>query len=516
MTLSVKLSDQLAAETLARREQVATSNFMSAVLAQDPTLWGPAATPEASIRLGWATNPIVWLPMARDIMDLRAELVAEGIHRVVLCGMGGSSLGPEVIAAAFSLPLTVIDATHPEEIQPHLDRDLSDTVVVVSSKSGGTVETDSQRRAFEAELRRQGVDVAKHMVVVTDPQSPLHHSAVESGYRVFEGDPSIGGRFSSMSPFGLVPAGLAGLDLVGFLQEASAGFDACSGPPETNPALTLGVAMAHGNPWINKLLLRADPLLPGLGDWVEQLVAESTGKEGTSILPVVGSSLASLPDGRTVGPQGSGSDIEISGTMAEQMVLWMYATSLACAEIEVNPFDQPNVESAKVAARELLESTSTAPRHEVALDGMSLFAVPPVPTLRELGDLPGLLGTLAGDTGYIALLVFGPRSQEKEWRACARNLECVTGRPVTLGFGPRYLHSTGQLHKGGATEGAFLQVILSTDRSVEIPGRDFDFWTLLRAQADGDARVLAATGQPVVSLTGTKIDVARLMEALRA
>jgi len=516
VSLAVWLDGPLAELSAHARRERAASEFMGALAAGDSTLWGEAAQAEASIRLGWTAAPSQWSSLADDIAALRAELHESGITRVVLSGMGGSSLGPEVMAASANLPLTVIDSTHPDEIALEINQDLSNAVIVVSSKSGGTVETDSQKRAFEGALASQGLDPARHIVVVTDPGSPLHQASLEAGYRVLEGDSTIGGRFSAVSPFGLVPAGLAGLDLDTFLADAMAGFRVCTKTGEDNPALTLGVALAQGHPVVNKLLLRSNPLLPGFGDWVEQLVAESTGKEGKGLLPVVGSRLDQLPDGLSVGPHGSGSDIEIAGSLAEQMILWEYATAVACAEIGVNPFDQPNVESAKVAARELLESSAVAERDEVDLEGLSLFAHPPAPGLATLADVPSVLGSLAGDRGYIALCVFAPREAEESWRECAGQLEHRTGRPVTVGFGPRFLHSTGQLHKGGAPEGVFLQVIQSTETEVAIPGRDFGFWQLLKSQAHGDARVLSESGQPVISVTGNRDDVSRLQQALRA
>ena len=194
---------------------------MDSLSKADSTLWGETAQPEASIRLGWTAHPDRWSGLAAEITELHQELSSRGINRVVLCGMGGSSLGPEVIAATHGLPLTIVDSTHPDEVALSVNQDLSKAVVVVSSKSGGTVETDSQKRAFESELRAQGLEPTQHIVVVSDPGSSLSVSSLESGYRVFDGDPTIGGRFSALSPFGLVPAGLAGLDLAQFLQYAS-------------------------------------------------------------------------------------------------------------------------------------------------------------------------------------------------------------------------------------------------------------------------------------------------------
>lgn len=516
MSIELTVRQSLADRCRPRREERARSGFMAAVAAGNPTLWGEAAQSEASIRLGWTGPPSRWDELAQEIIAFRAELQERGITRVVLCGMGGSSLGPEVMAAPESLPLTVIDSTHPDEISPALNQDLSSAVIVVSSKSGGTVETDSQKRAFEAALLSQGLDPAHHIVVVTDPGSPLDQASRDAGYRIFEGDPTIGGRFSAISPFGMVPAGLAGLDLEDFLRDATAGYEACIEPSEDNPALGLGVLIAHGHPEVNKLLLRADPALPGFGDWIEQLVAESTGKQGKGILPVVDSSCEGLHDALSIGPLGSGSDIEVSGSLAELMVLWEYATVVACAEIGVNPFDQPNVESAKVAARELLQSPSQIERDESVLDGLSVLVNPPVSGLASLEDLPRVLGVLAGDRGYIAMCVFAPREQEASWRDCAAYLERVTGRPVTVGFGPRFLHSTGQLHKGGAPEGVFLQVIQSSDTQVDIPGRDFDMGQLVISQAHGDARVLSSSVQTVISITADRDGILRLQKALGA
>lgn len=516
MTLSVRVSSPLAEAIEARCEQLSNDGFMASLSAGDSSLWGPEAAAEASIRLGWTSPPSRWTSLASDIANLRSELLAAGIDRVILCGMGGSSLGPEVMAAAEALPLTVIDSTHPDEVAPHLGEDLRHTVIVISSKSGGTVETDSQKRAFEEALVDAGCDPQRHIVVVTDPGSPLDQESRAAGYRVFAGDPTIGGRFSALSPFGLVPIGLAGVNLGVLLERATSGYEACSASGADNPALRLGVAIAHGHPQVNKLLYRPDPALPGFGNWVEQLVAESSGKEGKGLLPIVDSSLEGLDDALSIGPVGSGSTIEISGTLAEHIVVWEYAISVACAVLGVNPFDQPNVESAKVAARKLLNADTPEPRLESRLLGCNVFAEPPLPALDTFADLAGVLGSLAGTRGYIALCVFGPRADSEQWRHYARALEHETGRPVTLGFGPRFLHSTGQLHKGGAPEGVFLQVIVEPEHALDIPGREFDFWQLLRAQAHGDARVLIDTGQPVISITGSASDVMSLRSSLEA
>jgi len=516
VTLRVKLAPSLSALAAPGIEKLVRQTFIASLQNQDPTLWGLEATAEASIRMGWTVAPEHWLPLAQRIQVLFDDYNRRGMRRVVLCGMGGSSLGPEVMCAPAKLPLTVVDSTHPDALAPELDGDLSDAVIVISSKSGSTVETDSHRRAFEGALAQQGLTASEHILVVTDPGSPLSEVAEAAHYPVCEGDPHIGGRFSALSPFGLVPSGLAGLDLENFLHEASQAHRECGEDIATNPALVLGVALACRHPQVNKVLYAGDKALPGFGDWVEQLLAESTGKDAKGLLPVVGSSLADIPDGLSVGPIGSGSEIEVAGSLPEQMVLWQRATAAACVLLGVNPFDQPNVESAKAAAREVLRSPSIVSPETTELDGFQFSTSPDLTPPRSLRELVGLLRAQAGERSYLGLGVFAPRAETELWQAMARSLEQKLGRPVTIGFGPRFLHSTGQFHKGGPSEGVFLQLIQDPTRVCEIPGQEFDFWKLCEAQAHGDARVLGETGVPVMSLLGPATDLVRLREALSA
>lgn len=277
----------------------------SRITSGDATLWGPAAEAEASVRLGWVEAVSVSRPLVAEIVALRADLNAKGVTRVVLAGMGGSSLAPEVIAQTAGVPLTILDSTAPGQVLAALDEGLADTVLVVSSKSGSTVETDSQRRTFEAAFRDLGIDPVERIVVVTDPGSPLDASAREAGYRVFNADPNVGGRYSALTAFGLVPSGLAGVDIDELLNEAEASLLEVAVDSAENPALRLGAAIAATNPRRDKLGLITDGThIKGLPDWIEQLIAESTGKEGTGILPVVllpvsPSSIRSRPTSRS-------------------------------------------------------------------------------------------------------------------------------------------------------------------------------------------------------------------------
>lgn len=484
-------------------EEGVGSHFSSRLFSKDTTLWGSDAEPEASIRLGWVDDPLAQVPLAESIDALRAEMGAQGVTRVILCGMGGSSLAPEVMAKAYGVALTVLDTVHPAVVAPLLSSDLSNVVLIVSSKSGGTVETDSLRRMFDAAMTAQGVKPSDRIVVVTDPDSPLEAVARESGYRIFPGDPNIGGRFSALSAFGLVPAGLAGVPLREILDDAHRMWVRLRTDEDSNEGLILGAALAAGSPTRNKILLRDPPDMPGLGNWVEQLIAESTGKHHIGVLPVVGSSLVSLADGVTVGGGQSGADVELEAPLGALFLLWEFATAFACRTLGVNPFDQPNVESAKVAARDLLV-TGVSPRDgEKTLGTVSAWASPLLHSdVAGVTDAVRWLLTHRSDSSYIGLGIFGPGGfDEGPWRGVADAIESHTGRPVTLGFGPRFLHSTGQFHKGGPAEGVFLQVIVEPAVDLEIPGRSFSVAELIVAQAHGDAAVLAASGQPVVSLT---------------
>jgi glucose-6-phosphate isomerase len=517
--LTLRLSAALATRVEPFLATAVSQKFASSLQRADHTLWGPEAEPEASIRLGWVANPESARGLVTQIYALRSEFAATGVDSFVLCGMGGSSLAPEVMAKVHSVALGILDSTHPDVVAHYTAQDLSRTAVIVSSKSGGTVETDSQRRAFEQAFQAQGIDPAKRIVIVTDPGSALEEQAKASGYRVFLGNPNIGGRFSALSAFGLVPTGLAGVDIAQVLDQASAAWAQMGSDHPANPALLLGAGIAAGHPTINKVLLRAVPDLPGLGEWIEQLVAESTGKNGKGLLPVVDSRLSGAADCVSVGGPGSDADIEIEGSLGAQFLLWQYATAFAGAILELNPFDQPNVESAKSAARKLLNSgasTDSGMEHRVP-GGVVFSSINPSLAPETVEELLQRALSVVGKRGYVALCVFGDSRDPELWSAVREHLEHTLQRPVTLGFGPRFLHSTGQFHKGGPTEGVFISVVEPSHARVDIPGRDFTFRELLEAQANGDRAVLVESGQPTFLLALEDEDArARVLAALEA
>jgi len=511
--------------------QLVSDLVASRLTGGDSSLWGPESDDEASTRLGWTESVLVSEPLIPDIIALRNKLHADGVNHIVLGGMGGSSLAPEVITRTYGVELTILDSTEPGQVLSALADRLDTTAVVISSKSGGTVETDSQKRIYEKAFREIGIDPIDRIVVVTDPGSPLDISARADGYRVFNADPNVGGRFSALTAFGLVPSGLAGVDLAALLREAEAVSLELAQDSVDNPGLILAAAIAGTRPLKNKLGIVADGThIVGFADWAEQLIAESTGKIGKGLLPVVLGKKApelalDLPDLQIVRLVGDYEDtrevadgeIEITGTLGAQLLTWEYATAIAGRILGINPFDQPDVESAKVATRALLDNRPepTAPlfvENSVEVRGTSEFAT----TTDIHSAVDALLATLGAD-GYLSIQAYVDRAHNTVLEELRDLLAQRAGRPVTFGWGPRFLHSTGQFHKGGPAIGVFLQITSVAAEDLAIPDRPFTFGQLIQSQAAGDASVLAEHGRPVLTLTLTDpaIGAAALVSSLR-
>jgi glucose-6-phosphate isomerase len=506
-----------AAEAVARVvPQLVSDLVASRITGQDSSLWGEAAEEESAKRLGWTEAVVVSEGLVDDIIALRDELRDAGITHVALAGMGGSSLAPEVITKTAGVPLTVLDSTHPAQVAAALADRLETTVLVVSSKSGSTVETDSQKRVYERAFLDAGIDPISRIVIVTDPGSPMDVSARADGYRVFNADPNVGGRYSALTAFGLVPSGLAGVDIAALLDEASSVSGRIAVDQARNPALVLGAAIAGTRPLKDKLAIVADgTYIVGFADWAEQLIAESTGKNGTGLLPVVldvdSPELSQdLPDLQVVRLVESArethevveGEIEISGTLGAQLLVWEYATAIAGRILGINPFDQPDVESAKTATRGLLDARPEPEAPAFTVDGVevrgSAAIVSGASTLTEVLQN---LSDAVGEDGYLAVQAYLNRHGDKSLHGLRDALAAKLRRPVTFGWGPRFLHSTGQFHKGGPKNGAFLQLLDQADADLDIPERPFTFGQLIRAQAAGDASVLGDLGRPVLSLT---------------
>ncbi|MBB2891436.1 glucose-6-phosphate isomerase [Flexivirga oryzae] len=534
--------------------QLVADKFASKLFAQDPTLWGPAAESESAKRLSWVGLATSSRPLVDQITSLRSKFAEQGLDHVVLCGMGGSSLAPEVICATDDVPLTVLDSSQPDMVRAALDDRLEQTVVVVSSKSGSTVETDSQRRVYEQAFKDAGIDPTERIVVVTDPGSPLDKEARETGYTVFNADPDVGGRYSALTAFGLVPSGLAGADIGRLLDEAESVTVALSADDDANPALRLGAALGGTRPTRDKIvLIDAGTHAVGFGDWTEQLIAESTGKDGKGLLPVV---VGDSPTGdrpaegrrtsqagdagmrdesprdqladelwvRLVAPDDESQPtgdavVNVGGSLGAAMLLWEAAVATAGRLIGINPFDQPDVESAKAAARELLGKGTGETAAPAYTDGAVEVRSAGPDFLGDSATVADALRALFAqlpDSGYLAVMAYVDRIADQSLADVRIPLARKLNRPVTFGFGPRFLHSTGQYHKGGPADGIFLQVTTAPTEDLPIPGREFTFGDFIASQAGGDAKVLADHGRPVLRLNMTdhEAGMAQLQQAI--
>ena len=431
------------------------------IWARDATVWTGA---DEDRWLGWLDEP-KRIQQRLDEIQSFAEEARARFTTFVLLGMGGSSLAPEVLKRTFEAKnLHVLDTTHPAMIR-HAEEsiDLDDTMFVVSSKSGGTLETLSHFAYFWEKTQRP-----ESFVAITDPGSGLEQLANGRGYRVFAGEPTIGGRYSALSPFGVVPAALMGIDLERLLENAERTADACRS--DENPGLQLGLQLGDG--WRNgRDKVAINPNRGGFGLWAEQLMAESTGKQGKGLVPAPEES----PDGSD--RQAAGVQISDPYDLGAEFFRWEFAVAVAGSILEINPFDQPDVQAAKDKTKEVLDSGED-------------------PALEPEGSVGELLAG-AEPPNYVAIQAFIDPSRQRELAPLierARETGCV----VTHGLGPRYLHSTGQLHKGGPPTGRFIQVVDDTGDEIPIPGQDFGFGRLIRAQAEGDFRSLRERGRPIV------------------
>jgi glucose-6-phosphate isomerase len=516
---SVAVSTRGAAVTEAQQRALdeLTADGVPAALANaDPRLWGPEAEPEASIRLGWLHAPAVSRPLIAEIGDLAERARADGLDHVVLAGMGGSSLAPEVITRTAGAPLTVLDTTDPHQVGRVLGDRLDRTLLVVSSKSGSTIETDSHRRIYEHALAALGLtaaQVSRRIVVVSDPGSPLADAAGAAGYHAVLADPNVGGRYSALTAFGLVPSGLAGVDVAALLDEADLASRDLAGA-RANPGLALGAVLGgYAREGHDKAVLGdSGSGITGFGDWAEQLIAESTGKHGRGILPVVvgGEDAPGFSPGPDLHLIGLGSpdrpaDTIVSGPLGAQFLVWEYAVAVAGRLIGIDPFDQPNVAESKQNTLSLLDEAGDGPLptgEPVFTDGaVDVYAGPGVlPSAAGLaGVLDAVLWSLPAD-GYLAIMAYLDRGADQAAAQLRDALAARTTRPVTFGWGPRFLHSTGQYHKGGPPTGVFLQITGSIQRDVPVPGQPFTLGRLQLAQALGDLRALHRRGRPTVRL----------------
>jgi hypothetical protein len=445
------------------------NELVDRIWARDPAVW--TGSDEGSW-LGWLDEP--WR-MSEDVDLLLqfADSLVGRIDTIVLLGMGGSSLAPEVIKGTFQQEtFHVLDTTHPQAIRALAARiDLSRTLFIAASKSGSTLETRSHTDYFWEQSPHGELWAA-----ITDPGSALEQLALERGFSaVFAGEPTIGGRYSALSAFGMVPAVLMGIDVSSFLLRAQEMAEACRFA-EGNPGLELGLSLGEG--WLagrDKICIAPTP--GGFGLWAEQLLAESTGKLGKGLIPA--------PGEPADGPDRQAQEVRLSGEyeLGQEFFRWEFATAVAGSLLGINPFDQPDVQSAKDRTSQILASGDD-PLVEPEGSADELFSQ------AQPGD-------------YVAILAFVNPTPEAEAKlaSLAERARRETGCVVTHGYGPRYLHSTGQLHKGGPKVGLFLQIVQDDTKDVPIPGQPYSFSILKQAQSLGDLESLTSRRLPVLRVT---------------
>ena len=478
-------------------------DFGRRIWEKDASLWrqDEAGAQIIKDRLGWLNIVSDISGQTDAIIEFAEEIQEAGFKHAVLIGMGGSSLCPEVSRLTFGVKngypdLIVLDSTVPETILK-LDKQINpaETLFIVSTKSGATVETLSAYRYFRK--KAQG----RQFVAITDPDSELEEEVHGVGFRgIFNNPPDIGGRFSALSYFGLVPAAIIGIDVKLLLSRAASMMKLCAPrvKPSENPGIILGAIMAElAMMGRDKLVLSMSPKIRSFGAWIEQLVAESTGKHGTGILPIDGD--YSGDDALTVYVTMKNEPDAVKNQPFVQIVLddeydlggeyfrWEFAAAVASALLGVNAFDQPNVQEAKDVTGRLLKESS--------IGDLGL----------RIGDwgvrIPAFLNQYQPGN-YFALMAFLDRSEEVDdlLRQIQTRIQKTCHAPVTVGYGPRFLHSTGQFHKGGPNSGIFIQFTADDAEDVSIPGADYTFSTLKQAQALGDAIALQGKGRPFIRL----------------
>ncbi len=547
------------------------SGVVERLWAKDTTLWAPdPPPPELADRLDWLDLHQPSEPFLAGLSELQ-QGIPFWIHDLVLLGMGGSSLAPEVLARTVGgagLPLTVLDTTHPVAIADLDWLHPANTIFIVASKSGTTVETLSLFHHFWSRVRDVVDEPGPHFIAITDPGTPLSELARERGFRaLFEAPPDVGGRFSALTPFGLVPAALNGIDPTALLESAGRAAESCREPATENPGLRLGAALGElARLGRDKATFVTGPAWSAFPDWAEQLIAESTGKDGVGIVPVAhepsfepdaygGDRLfiglleprQARAEAREWGEEDDSAErldaLEAAGhpvirieideraDIGGLFLIWEVAVAMAGSVLGIHPFNQPDVQLAKELARRAIagEDVSGDADEDAELDlawdtppyGHAPARVPPTVDAEELqARLDRFLDAVEpGD--YVGIQAYLPGGSDEELErldALRASLTRATGAATTLGYGPRFLHSTGQLHKGGPDSGVFLQLVDDAARHLAVPEEDFTFSQLIRGQALGDLGALAERGRRTlrVRVGPEEVGLTRLLQLVEA
>ncbi len=518
-------------------------NFSRRMWAKDPTLWFSKPQPEITDRLGWLVLPEMMHDNLEELSSFAEQIKDEGISHVVLLGMGGSSLAPDVFQKTFgNAPgypgLLVLDSTHPSAVLSVEDKlDLNRTLFIVSSKSGTTLETLSLFRYFWNKVGLNTDNSGKHFVAITDPGTPLMKLAQERSFRrIFEASSDVGGRYSAFTYFGMVPAALIGMDIHKLLDRAWTASENCAFCISEDKAagIILGASLGEVSRDRNKLTFIASDSIKSFPDWLEQLIAESTGKDDKGIMPVAGEPLASVSEygqdrffvfltltgesdseleDRMNALKQAGHPfvrIELSDKfdLGREIFSWEVAVASAGSVLGIHPFNQPDVQLAKDFTKKAMEKIG---KEKEESDEETWSLDEPEGLAQALKDW--LVQAKPGD--YIALQAYFPPSEETT--EALQDIRLVllkqTRLATTFGYGPRFLHSTGQLHKGGPNNGLFLQIVDDPNIDLPVPETDYDFKNLIKAQAVGDYRALKQRGRRILRVN-LKSNVSNGLEKL--
>ncbi|MDA3148287.1 glucose-6-phosphate isomerase [Leucobacter sp. UCMA 4100] len=520
MSSFIKADIDDAALSEASIDYLVASKAASRLREGDASLWGKAAAAEASERLGWVSAASDIVDVIAQGEELCAKLSTIDYSRVLLCGMGGSSLAPQVMTNDSPIPLIAIDSIHPDFIAATMSAEsLAESVVIVSSKSGGTSETRTQLAICEDRMSKAGINAAERIIVITDPDSELEEHARLRGYKTVLGHPHVGGRYSALTVFGMIPAMVAGAKLDEMAPSVFQTVRALSRDSADNPAIRVASALKIAVERSGTAQFFS-PELPGLPAWIEQLVAESTGKDGRGLLPIARTSETVTPTGgmvvhlreheTAVTSLAAEPEMVITGPLGVHFYFWEVVTSLLCVLLEVNPFDQHDVERTKRAARgmkpgDLLSANVTEPCEGLEVT-VGLSKTKPE-TLDAL--LTEFIGAAEG-AAYVVIQAFLPERSEA-LEALAKAVEDRSGTPATVSYGPSYLHSTGQLHKGGQPGGLFLSVYEKAEHDIQVPGTITSLGWLCETAAMADQKVLRGLDRRLMALRVANTKVLSLL-----
>jgi glucose-6-phosphate isomerase len=503
MKVSGNFLNQIEPKIIAELNEV-----VSKLSKKDPTLWGEAAAAEATIRLNWVDLPTSSRELLPQLDALSAWARTQSLTQVILCGMGGSSLAPEVIANTYKRNLTVLDSTDPKQIINATPKDLGSALVIIASKSGSTIETTSQMAYFEERFISANLDPANHFVIVTDPNSALETQARSKGYKVINADPNVGGRFSALSAYGLVPAALVGFDVTQLLDDAVNATKNLVGR-DCVAAIIAAAIYQSTSQFIT--FVNSGSALPGLEDWIEQLIAESTGKDGKGKLPIINKADGQLKFGISIGFASGDYDLVVEAELGAHFILWEWVTALLSYLLKVDPFNQPNVTEAKEQTNHVIREGNFTYPQELKTFEDETFQIYSNNGVISLDDFLQL------KNGYFAVMAYLTRGEDDLIAKLSELISAKTGVASTFGWAPRFLHSTGQFHKGGSPNGAFIQITSQDQIDLAIPGKTFTFKELINAQAIGDAVALRNRNYPFlqVHLKDKKMGILKLIEGLK-